>query len=203
MAIILPITVTEGNISFNRIYNNGNPYWVYIHSNKGIMYQNLENEPSTGYSDGWADMIGFDNYAEYAAHKFLALNSRSTNYFSFREQDLAVQIPEQMYLLRQKLNVVGNPTMGDLFESIDPQVLTYIKKYNSTNYVIVPISFSAKRVVVGTGEAAYPSSEIEELNQLASAQAQFESGGVYKTFPAPGSTIFTYDELLAFNWDIV
>jgi hypothetical protein len=126
---------------------------------------------------------------------------RSTNYFSFRQQDLGVQIPEQMYLLRQKLNVVGNPTMGELFEAIDPQVLTYIKQYNGTNYVIVPITFSAKRVVVGEGENAYASSEVEELNYLASMQAQLESNGVYKTFPPPGSTIFTYDELLAFNWD--
>jgi hypothetical protein len=144
-----------------------------------------------------------ENEIESLTPTFLNKYGRSTNYFSFREQDLGVQIPAQMYLIRYKLGIApsDNPTMGEVFQSVDPNVLTYIKKYNGTNYVIVPISFSAKRVVVGEGESAYASSEIEELNQLATMQAQLESNGVYKTFPPPGSTIFTYDELLAFNWD--
>jgi hypothetical protein len=200
MAIIQPTRENIDEVTFNRVYNGGNPYFVIIFID-GIIYQSSEDDVLTNPTDGKPDMLGFTTYAEMLKYLWLGKYGRSTNYFSFRQQDLGVQIPEQMYLLRQKLNVVGNPTMGELFEAIDPQVLTYIKQYNGTNYVIVPISFSAKRVVVGEGENAYASSEVEELNYLASMQAQLESGGVYKTFPPPGSTIFTYDELLAFNWD--
>jgi hypothetical protein len=116
---------------------------------------------------------------------FLAKYGRKTSYLSFRKQDVYTPLPLEAVLLREKFKVyvngelVANPTIKQMFESVDPLVMTYIKLYNTTEY------------------------EIEELNQLATMQAQLESNGVYKTFPPPGSTVFTYDELLAFNWDIV
>jgi hypothetical protein len=218
MAIIQSSIVYEGGGTFNRLTNNGQPYYWAAYGRKFYQVPKLCEDGTN--TDALFDLLGADTLeelqAEFAAMGIVQvqgadmptplpkyLQVRHQGYFSFREQDLGVQIPTEMYLLRQKFNVVGNPTMGELFQSIDPDVLTYIKKYNGVNYVIVPMAFSAKRVIVGTGETAYPSSEVEELNQLASAQAQFESGGVYKTFPSPGSTIFTYDEFLAFNWDVI
>jgi hypothetical protein len=199
MAIIKPTREIQDGVSFNRVYNGGQPYFVIIFVD-GIIYQSSEDDVLTNPTDGKPDMLGFTTYAEMQTNLWLGKYGRSTNYFSFREQDLSVQIPAQMYLLRYKLGIEQNenPTMGEVFQSVDPDCLTYIKKWKGINYVIVPLSFSSVRVIVGEGAEARSSSEVEELNFLATIQGQMSG---YTTITKPGSTIWTYDELLNFEWD--
>jgi hypothetical protein len=160
--------------------------------------------PNNAIPNNYPLIMDGSNFGVQNIKPFLSEYGRKTKYLSFRKQDVGATLPAQAVLLREKFKVydeqnvlIENPTMQQIFESIDPNVMSYIKVFGGAEYVIVPVELSAVRVVLGD----VVSSEIEELNTLATLQAQFESNGQLKTFPKPGSTIFTYDELLAFNWD--
>jgi hypothetical protein len=144
-----------------------------------------------------------DLQPEYVLSVDQKLRWHNTVYLSFRKQDLVTPFPNELPLLRAKYSIVGNPTMQEVFDLVEPNVMEYIKLYNTTEYVILPLALSAKRVVLqDSNNADYVTSEIDELNVLASQTAQSQSGGVYITFPPPGSTVFTtYQELVDFNWD--
>jgi hypothetical protein len=162
--------------------------------------------PNNAIPNDYPLIMDGSNFGVQNIKPFLSEYGRKTKYLSFRKQDVGATLPAQAVLLREKFKVydaqnalIESPTMQQIFESIDPNVMSYIKVFEGVEYVIVPVELSALRTVLGDVVL----SEIEELNGLATMQAQYESNGQLKTFPRPGSTIFSYDELLAFNWDVV
>lgn len=137
---------------------------------------------------------------------FLAKYGRSTNYLIFKKADVYTPLPAQSVLLRRRFKVydsedveIAHPTIKMIFESIDPDVMTYVKVFeNDENqlieYLVVPVTLSAIR------DPELRKSEVEELNELARMQAMYDSGGTSEDYDFPGSTIMTFDELNAVNW---